>query len=234
MSDVTIFPVDRLELAFAPKPWPFAEEHRANIDVHFAELRKEKPAIWNGRVLLLHDHAVRDDVFRGAYLETDFASFTAWRHWGRPHTGVYDCFGAAAILSADGAFLLGVMGSHTVNAGSIYFPCGTPDLSDIVAGRVDLDLSVARELKEETGYDISEFAVDPDWVAVIDGACVMQVKLLRSLESAETLRLRMLGYLNGEQSPELCDIQIVRGIADTSPKMPRFVTAYLAHYFAGR
>ena len=37
--------------------------------------------------------------FRGAYLETDYASFAAWRPGaGRP-AAVHDCFGAAAILA---------------------------------------------------------------------------------------------------------------------------------------
>ena len=105
--------------------------------------------------MLLHHQIVEHGVLRGEYLETDYASFAAWQHWGRPPAGVRDCFGAAAILTADGAFLLGVMGPHTLNAGEIYFPCGTPDPADIIDGKVDLDLSIRRELKEETGLDIA-------------------------------------------------------------------------------
>jgi 8-oxo-dGTP pyrophosphatase MutT (NUDIX family) len=233
MTGVTIFPIDRLDLTFAPKTWPFTERRRADIAAHFAELLRKKPAIWNGRVLLLHDHAVSDGVFRGAYLETDFTSFTAWRHWGRPNSGVCDCFGAAAILSADGAFLLGVMGSHTVNAGQIYFPCGTPDMNDIIGDKVDLELSVARELKEETGCDMSEFIADTGWTMVVDGAFIAQIKLLRSVESAAAVRRRMLAHLKCENQPELSDIRIVRSAADFDPAMPRFVTAYLESYFTG-
>src|ERR1039458_4551476 len=121
----TVYRVDRLELTFVPKPWAFAIERRAEIDDYFARLKREKPALWNGRVLLLHSQVLAEGVFRGDYLETDYANFAAWGHWGRPATAaVHDCFGAAAIMSADGAFLLGRMGAHTFNSGQIYFPAG--------------------------------------------------------------------------------------------------------------
>ena len=182
MTEPTVFHVDRLELAFAPKPWAFADERRAEIDAYFAELQREKPAIWNGRVLLLHSQVVSEGVFRGQYLETDYASFAAWRHWGRPRAGVRDCFGAAAVLSADGAFMLGVMGAHTANAGSIYFPCGTPDLNDVAGDTVDLDHSVARELAEETGLAADALTAEPGWTSVVDGGLIAQIKVMRSAE----------------------------------------------------
>jgi hypothetical protein len=140
-----LYPIERLELRFVPKPWAFAVERRADIDGYFARLRREKPAIWNGRVLLLHSQEIADGIFRGDYLETDYASFTAWVHWGRPEALVHDCFGAAAVLSSDGAFVLGRMAPHTFNAGRIYFPSGTPDPADIAGGKVDLEFSVRRD-----------------------------------------------------------------------------------------
>lgn len=234
MTAPAIFPIDRLELSFAPKLWPFAEARRAAIDAYFAELKRQKPAIWNGRVLLLHRQVVSDGVFRGAYLETDYASFAAWRHWGMPKAGVHDCFGAAAVIAADGAVLLGVMGAHTANAGWIYFPAGTPDPSDIVGGTVDLDRSVARELKEETGLDMSEFAPEPGWTTVVDGGLIVQIKSLRSPLVAADLRARMLVHLAAEAEPELADIRIVRGRADFDPAMPRFVTVFLEALFDSR
>jgi 8-oxo-dGTP pyrophosphatase MutT (NUDIX family) len=230
----SLFQVDRLELAFEPRPWPFADERRAEIDAFFAGLKRKVPAVWNGRVLLLHRQAVSGGVFRGAYLETDYASFTAWRAWGRPHAGVHDCFGAAALIAADRAVLLGVMGEHTANAGRVYFPCGTPDPADIVEGRVDLDLSVQRELKEETGLDVAEFAGEPGWTTVVDGALIAQIKTLRSADDAQTLRARIDAHLAREERPELAGIRIVRGPADIDAAMPGFVTAFLgAHFGAG-
>ena len=79
----SIFHIERHEFSFSPKPWVFAIERRAEIDAYFEGLRQEKPAIWNGRVLLLHHQEFAGGVLRGEYLETDYASFAAWRHWGR-------------------------------------------------------------------------------------------------------------------------------------------------------
>ena len=233
MSEPIVFAVDRLDLVLAPKPWPFAETRRAEIEAYFAGLQKEKPALFNGRVLLLHRQVVSEGVFRGEYLETDYASFLAWRHWAPPKSGVHDCFGAAAVIAADGAVLLGVMGVHTANAGQIYFPAGTPDPSDIVDGKVDLDFSVARELKEETGLDIAEVAPAPGWTTVVNGQLIVQIKTLRSALPAEALRARMLAHLASEAEPELADIRIVRGPVDVDAAMPRFVTAYLEAHFDG-
>jgi 8-oxo-dGTP pyrophosphatase MutT (NUDIX family) len=233
MSGIIIVPVDRLALRFAPKPWAFAHERRAEIDACFEALRRDKPALWNGRVLLLHRQVISDGVFSGDYLETDYASFSAWIRWGRQAAGVHDCFGAAAILSADGAFLLGRMGAHTFNAGQIYFPSGTPDPDDVIDGRVDLDASVRRELKEEIGLELEEFVVEPGWATVVDGRQIALIKVLRSPMSADELRVRILGNMARQRQPELADICIVRGLADLDPAMRPFIKAFLSRHFGG-
>jgi 8-oxo-dGTP pyrophosphatase MutT (NUDIX family) len=229
-----VYRVHRLDLSFAPKPWAFAIEHRAEIDTYFAKLQLEKPAVWNGRVLLLHSQIRVEGVFRGGYLETDYASFAAWCHWGKPTAGkVHDCFSSAAIATVDGAFLLGVMAPHTFNAGLAYFPGGTPDPTDIIDGKVDLEFSMRRELKEETGLDAAEFSVEPGWTVVVDGSLIVQIKVLRSNQTAEVLRSRILDRLRTEKQPELSNIRIVRDSSDLDPAMLPFVKAFLAQRFAG-
>jgi 8-oxo-dGTP pyrophosphatase MutT (NUDIX family) len=228
-----VFHVDGLDLDFEQKPWDFAIERAAEIKTYFTKRQRQTPALWNGQVLLMHRHTLAGGVFHGDFLQTDFASFSAWHTWGMPEAGVRDCFAAAALLSADGAFLLGVMGEHTFNSGRIYFPCGTPDPSDIRNGKVDFEFSVARELKEETGLDIAELEVEPGWMTVEESALIGQIKLLRSPQSADDLRARILKQLATEAQPELADIRIVRGPADFDPKMPDFVKAVMVHRFGG-
>jgi len=234
MSDASVSRINGLDLAFVPKPWPFANERHVEINAYFAALRRQKPAVWNGRVLLMHRHKLADGVLHGRFLETDYASFAAWRDWGMPAAGVCDCFGAAAVLSADDAFLLGEMGPHTFNAGQIYFPCGTPDPDDIVGSKVDLDVSIRRELKEETGIDPAALAAEPGWTMIVDGPMIAQIKVLRAKEAAAVLRERALAHLASERQPELSNICVVRGLQDITPAMPRFVASFLASRFAGR
>ena len=229
----SIFHIDRVDLSFTPKPWAFAIERRAEIDACFEAMRREKPALWNGRLLLFHHQVVEQGVLRGECLETDFASFAAWRHWGRPAAGVHSCFSGTAMLSADGAFLLGVMAPHTLNAGKIYFPGGGLDPEqDLVADRVDLDLCVRRELKEETGLDATDFKAEPGWNMIVDGPLIALLKILRSTEDGITLRERVLAHLSRETHPELVDVRLVRGLGDLDGAMPDYVRAFLTTRFA--
>jgi 8-oxo-dGTP pyrophosphatase MutT (NUDIX family) len=228
MTGIRVVPLDSLDLQFAPRPWRFAEERRADVEAHFVSLKREKPDLWNGRVMMLHDWTLSDGTLRGVFLETDFASMLAWRDWGAPDDTVRNCFAQGALRSADGAFLLGVMGAHTANAGRIYFPSGTPDPDDVAGGRVDLAGSVMRELAEETGLSAADVAPDAGWHAVLAGMRIALMKTLRSAEPAEALRGRILANLARQETPELADIRVVRGPADLDPMMPSFIAAYLS------
>ncbi len=228
MADIPIIPLSRLDLRFEPAPWPFANERRAGIDAHFAELRAEKPEMWNGRVLLLHRGEIADGVLSGAYLETDFASFIAWRDWDFPDKSVRNCFAMAALRSSDGAFLLGVMGSHTATAGQIYFPAGTPDLNDINGDTVDLERGVMRELIEETGLGAAETTPEAGWTATLLGQRLALMKVVQARENAAALRERIRAFLATQTQPELSDIHVVRGLGDLRSTMPAYVAAFLA------
>jgi hypothetical protein len=228
-SAIEIIPITGLELAFAPSPWEFARARRAEIDAHFAAARREKPALFNGEVLLLRDWAIDAGVLRGCFFATDFASMLAWKHFGCPETQATNCFAMGALRGTDNALLLGVMGSHTANAGQIYFPAGTPELSDVASDRVDLNASVWREVAEETGLTSHDLAGDPGWIAVRAGPRLALMKTMRAEVGAAALRARICAHLTAETSPELADIKIVRGPNDLDPAMPDFITAYLRH-----
>jgi 8-oxo-dGTP pyrophosphatase MutT (NUDIX family) len=227
MSEIRAVAVERLDLRFAPRAWRFSDTRRADIDAYFGAIKRTQPALWNGRVLLLDEWALLDRQFTGAYFDTDFASMIAWRDWGFPDASVCNCFAQGALRSADGAFLLGVMGAQTANAGKIYFPSGTPDLDDVVGDAVDLDGSVMRELAEETGLGADDVEPASGWHAVFAGPRIGMMKILQCAEPATALRARILAFLAQQATPELADIRIIRGPADFDPMMPAFITTFL-------
>jgi hypothetical protein len=227
MSEICAVAVERLDLRFAPWPWLFSEQRRADIETHFAALKCKRPSLWNGPVMLMHEWTLDHGLFKGEYFETDFASLIAWRDWDFPDDSVRNCFAQAALRSADGAFLLGVMSPHTANAGKIYFPSGTPDPHDIRGTVVDLDGSVMRELAEETGLGACDVEPDQGWHAVFAGPRIAMMKVLRCAEPATTVRARILAYLARQAAPELADVRVVRGPSDFDPHMPPFITAFL-------
>ena len=227
MSTLVIRRVTALDLAVEDWVWPFALERRAEIDAHFALKLREKPAMWNGRVLLGRNPVFTGERLSASYFQTDFASFLAWRDWGFPDKSIFNGFGMGALLSNDGAFALGEMGPHTSNAGRIYFPSGTPDLDDIRGSTVDIEGSVARELEEETGLTATEYRSEAHWHCVFTGPAVAMIRILHVDMPGEALRARIEANLALQDRPELSAIHLVRDLSDLNAAMPRFVTAFI-------
>jgi 8-oxo-dGTP pyrophosphatase MutT (NUDIX family) len=227
MSDTPVVTIDELNLPYVPRSWAFADERRAEIEAYFQARRQTTPGIWNGRVLVLSDYALRGRRLQGTCFDVDFASFLAWREWGYLDKTVTNCFAMGALQAADGAFLLGVMGMHTANAGHIYFPAGTPELTDVRDGVLDLTFNVIREVIEETGLSSADFVAERDWRAVVMGPRLALFKRIRVAASASDLRARILDALGREQQPEFSDIRIVRGPDDFDPMIPPFVITFL-------
>ena len=232
MTPPVIHRVSQLDLSVEPWSWPFANERRADIEAHFALKCREKPQLWNGRVLLGRHPVFSGECLRAGYFETDFASFLAWRDWGFPDSGVFNGFGMGALRCSDGAFILGEMAAHTANAGRIYFPAGTPDLDDVKLGAVDMDDSIAREIEEETGLAPSDYRAGAHWDCVVSGAAIAMMRILNVNSTGQALRTRIEANLARQHQPELVAMHLVRTTSDFTAAMPRYVTAFLERQFS--
>ena len=137
-----------------------------------------------------------------------------------------NCFAMGALRASDGAYLLGVMGGQSANAGRVYFPSGVPDLDDIVGDRLDLARNLRREMIEETGIQPGD----------LPGRRALDLRAHRLVDcddeaaaSARAGRATARAHsrdLPRDSEPELADVRIVRGPADLDALMPPFVTAY--------
>ena len=236
-APLDILEVDDLDCRFAPQPWSFAVARAAEIDAHWAELTRANPSLYNGRVLLQHGSRLEERdgrrIFTAEYFETDYKSFLSWRDFGYPEGGVRNGFGMAALQSLDGAFLVGEMAAHTANAGRVYFPAGTPDPNDIRGDRVDLDGSVLRELREETGLRAADGVADPGWTLLFDTYRITCMKRFRAQLSADALVRRIHAFLEQDPQPELARMHIIRGPADFEGlDMPAYMLVYLRRALA--
>jgi 8-oxo-dGTP pyrophosphatase MutT (NUDIX family) len=231
-----IFKVAELDLAYEPSPWAFAHSRAEEIAAHWAARKATLPQLFDGRVLMLgrHHFAQRDDgatILSGAYFATDYKAFLAWRDFGYPDRAVCNCFSMAALVSSDGAFLLGEMAAHTANGGSVYFAAGTPDPSDIIGERVDLAASARRELQEETGISADEVVTAPDWTIVHAPPRIACMKVMRMNDTAESIKARVDAFLAQDTDAELRRLHIVRRTRDLEAhNSPRFVADFIQHH----
>ena len=220
--------VTRLDCQMAPYDWAFAREETARIDAHWTLRRQATPALFDGRILLMHEFAIADGCLRCSCFGTSYRSFLAWRELGFPGTPVANCFGMAALRAADGTFMLGEMSASTAAAGKLYFPAGTPEPKDADAmGRVDLEANVLRELAEETGIGADAVTLDATWTVVIHGPLVACMKLVQARATVADLQEGLKAFNASQTDPELIRLVPVSSPADyDADRMPGFMLRY--------
>lgn len=202
---------------------PFEAERAQEIAAAWRAALERRPKMFDGRILLADRVDVAGDTLGVDFREAAFSTLVWLRGEGASETRLFNVFGAAAVISRDGAALLGRMAPHTANAGQVYFPCGTPDLGDVSGGAVDLEGSIVRELAEETGLAAPVVRATEDAVVVFDGRLVGLIRRFETDLDASDLKAAALGHLAAEREPELDRIVMARRPAELGEAAPRFV-----------
>lgn len=225
-----IEPVKQLRLEVLEAGWSFAERHHDEIARHWQQVMAEKPTLWNGEVLLCTDAEVYDGEFSATLVKSDFASFIAWRDWGRPDQSVRNCFGVPVVFSNDGALLIGVMNGWTLNAGKAYPPSGTLEPKDIRSdGTVDAVGSMRSELLEETGLDLDE-ARAGEMVAIFDGPRLAIARRYDFPLTFAQMQMRFAAHQAAEEMPELAAIEAVWNSSQTDSRMPGYAQDIIRYF----
>jgi hypothetical protein len=233
LTEVRILEIDRLECRVVRHDWEFERGFGKEVETHWAERKAANPALYDGPVLLAcraepRREASGENVLCVDFFEVGFSRFLAWRDFGFPDRGVYNCFAMPALRTADGAFLLGEMGPRHSCAGLLYFPAGTPDRSDVFDGRVDLDGSVIRELAEETGICVEKSMFSPGWRVVFESQRIACMKIIEWPAPASDVAARVERHISSEAEPELASgYMLDRREQLADPRLPAFMTAFL-------
>ena len=219
---VLIIPANELDLSLHQRSWPFALDNRQRIDRHWASLTADNPANWNGEVLMAYDISSEGDRFSAKFMNTDYASFIAWRDWGWPDREVFNCFGSAVVRSRDGALIYGRMADHTLNAGLHYPPGGSLEPGDVLPdGSIDVDASIARELREETGLETAQANDHGTWL-IFDGQRIAIARLIEFPASATELLQHVEQHISEQSKPELSHAVAFYSRDDLDKPMPGF------------
>jgi 8-oxo-dGTP pyrophosphatase MutT (NUDIX family) len=234
LSETPVFDsVDRLDCRLVQHDWAFAQREAQRIERHWAARRAVSPALYDGPVLLASRVAIETEngrrVLKIEAFETRFSLFLAWRDFGWPDRSVFNCFSAPAVRSSDGAYLLGEMAPGHSAEGQRYFPAGTPDPDDVAAdGSVDLLGNLWRELREETGLDAAEGVAADGFTVISDRQRIACVKRIDWPAPAQEIVARVRAFLAAEAEPELCDVHFLAPGRYDDPRLPSFVSAFLA------
>jgi len=225
-----IFSLDRVRLPVdeAEHPWRIAEH--AAIEAHWAREQVERPWLFNGTVMLHRGLGLEDGVISGI---SHRAPYAALLHWGKtqPAADVWHLFGSAVMLSSDGAMLLIRMAAKTANAGKVYAPAGSLDETDIKAGHVDVEGSILREAREETGIDLSGVAAEDRLLGWRQRGRVAIFRRFQLTEPAAVLVERIRHHIRTDPEEEIEDVVVVRAPGEAGPTVPPYMQAMVEFHF---
>ena len=215
--------------------WPFASQEESAIRRHWVRRSAENPKFFNGGVYIMISGGLRQGYLEGRLAATDFAASLYWRETGYRDRTVVDCFGSAIFLGSDGALIYGRQSPGNINAGMLYPPGGFIDRRDVGnCGAVDLEGSVAREVREEMGLDPAALSRDAGYLVTRDGPLLSIGVMYRLATPAEKFCAQANRRLANESLPELEALVALGRAADAAAHaMPsyarRIAMALLPH-----
>lgn len=225
-----VHPLDGISLRLTGGEWDFAVRERVAIDRHWDSLVAEHPYLWNGRILICTAVSVEGGHLSAQLVHTDFASFVAWRDWGWPDRSAFNCYGVPAVVTSDGAMIMGVMGPKTLNRGMVYPPSGSLEPRDIRGdGTVDIENSMRVEFREEMGLDLAG-AIPGQLIAVFDEQRLAIIRRFDLPMPFAAVERHFADHVAGDPEPELAAVKAVWSKADIAPGMLGYVKALIAHF----
>ena len=221
--------VERCRLMVGDGTWAYADAHCADIAAHWQRRTAESPALFDGRIFLMEALRLEAQTLHAAFLETLFRNLLYWKDQGYPDRSVRDAFGSALIRSREGHVLLGRQAAGHINAGLAYLPGGFIDARDVGPdGAIDIEASIAREIREETGLEAAALARVPGYHVTFAGPLVsIAAEFLSDLTSDE-LAAAVRAHIAGDVEAELADVVVVRCASDLDGlAMPEFARLLL-------
>jgi len=226
-----ILPVDEIDVVLDPSPHPFQSGKDEAIAANWREEVAAKPALFDGEVVLLSEFGYDAGRLFGRCHAVRYSTFLYWRK-ERVATAAH-AFAHPMLVSSDNALIAIRMGSHTVNAGKIYFAAGSFEPEDFPDGQVDAHGNMVREVMEETGLDISNVRRgDRHHVLSFERGTVIFRRYYLDA-TADEIAARIRDFVASEEDPEIESPVIIRNANDLPDGLMEQMNPLIDWHFSG-
>jgi 8-oxo-dGTP pyrophosphatase MutT (NUDIX family) len=227
-----ILPVDAIDVRLDSGPHPFAVSNADAIAENWRQEIAANPALFDGTVVLLSQLAYRDGQLVGRCHAVNYSTFLLWRK-RRENSGAEHAYAHAMLVAGDNALVAIRMGPHTVNAGRVYFAAGSFEPIDFRDGLVDADFNMVREVREETGLDLSAAERGQRYHALSTASGTVIFRHYRVAETADELARRIMAFVATETDPEIEGPVIIRHAGDLPDGLMGHMKPLIEWHFAG-
>jgi 8-oxo-dGTP pyrophosphatase MutT (NUDIX family) len=207
-----ILPVDKIDVVLDPAQHPFERGREEAIAENWRREVAAKPALFDGKVVLLSEFGYHEGRLFGRCHAVGYSTFLYWRR-DRVATAAH-AFAHPMLVSRDNALIAIRMGAHTVNAGCVYFAAGSFEPEDFPDGNVDAHGNMVREVKEETGLDISHARRDERHHALATERGTVIFRRYFLAADADKIASRIRDFVAGESDPEIEEPVVIRDAKD--------------------
>ena len=228
-----ILPVDQVDVRLDPGPHPFERDNAKAIAENWRREMGANPALYDGTVVLLSALSYRDSRLVGRCHAVKYSTFMLWRK-NRDVVGAEHAYAHAMLVAGDNALVAIRMGGHTVNAGRVYFAAGSFEPVDFRDGLVDVDFNMIREVREETGLDLSVAERGRRYHALSTPSGTVIFRRYRVSEPADEIARRISAFVATEAEPEIDGPVIVRHATDLPEGLMGHMKPLIEWHFADR
>lgn len=221
--------VEIVSISHSPDVHPY---HLRFGDVALENWTKEtqrKPALFNGKVLLFSQLDIT-----GSSLECICHSvpYSTYLHWRASNQKIgFHLFPVPIIVSNEGHPILGKMAAHTFHSGEHYSPSGSLDEDDIEGGMVDPFANMGREVREETGLDLSRAkGMSGYYIHTLDNKVAL-FKIFKFPTISVEILQQVNKFIENDPEAELEKVIAVSSIASYPKSMPIHMKPILDWYF---
>lgn len=226
-----ILPVDDIDVRLDPGPHPFARDNAEAIAENWQHEIAANPALFDGMVVLLSQLAYRDSRLVGRCHAVNYSTFMLWRK-RRENSGAEHAYAHAMLVAADNALVAIRMGPRTVNAGRVYFAAGSFEPVDFRDGLVDVDFNMIREVREETGVDLSGAERGKRYHAMSTNSGTVIFRRYYETAPADEIARRITAFVATETEPEIEGPVIIRHAADLPDGLSPHMKPLIEWHFA--